>query len=53
MVRFYGFPTMEGHAYVNFQLHHHLLNFEVPVVVNFEYIFELFELFDLETIGVN
>ena len=31
---------------VNFQLYHHLPKFEVPVVVNFKHIFELFGLYN-------
>ena len=30
---------------VNFQIHHHLSKFEVPVVVNLKHIFELFGLY--------
>ena len=42
----------------NFQLHHRLSKFEVPVVVNLKHTFELFSalyhlVLDLETIGVN
>ena len=33
----------------NFQLHRRLSQFEVPVVVNLKYIFELFGLFDLDS----
>ena len=31
---------------VNFQLHHHLSKFEVPVVVNLKHIFELFGIYN-------